>query len=76
MSGDHPNHSIVEIGQNTEKEPGDLKRLAVSQTFVESHLLKLVWKALKRVAIYWTLCKNEATNETQTDLWRFASLAC
>ena len=22
-SGDHPNYSIVEIGQNTEKSPGD-----------------------------------------------------
>ena len=28
MSGDHPNYSIVEIGQNTEKSPGDLRRLA------------------------------------------------
>ena len=31
-SGDHPNYSIVEIGQNTEKSPGDLRRLAVTQT--------------------------------------------
>ena len=30
-SGDHPNYSIVEIGQNTEKSPGDLRRLAVTQ---------------------------------------------
>ena len=22
MSGDHPNYSIIEIGQNTEKSPG------------------------------------------------------
>ena len=26
-SGDHPNYSIVEIGQNTEKGPGDFRRL-------------------------------------------------
>ena len=26
--GDHPNYNIVEIGQNTEKSPGDLRRLA------------------------------------------------
>ena len=26
-SGDHPKDSIVEIGQNTEKSPGDLRRL-------------------------------------------------
>ena len=30
-SGDHPNYSIVEIGQNTEKRPGDLRKLAVTQ---------------------------------------------
>ena len=30
-SGDHPNYSIAEIGQNTKKSDGDLMRLAVSQ---------------------------------------------
>ena len=30
-SGDHPNNCIIEIGQNTEKNPGELRRLAVSQ---------------------------------------------
>ena len=34
-SGDHPNKYITEIGQNTEKSPGDLKRLAVTQTPVK-----------------------------------------
>ena len=34
-SVDHPNYSIVEISQNTEKSPGDLKRLAVTQTPVK-----------------------------------------
>ena len=29
-SGDYPNNSIVEFGQNTEKSPGDLRRLAVT----------------------------------------------
>ena len=29
-SGDHPNNYIIEIGQNTEKSPGDLRRLAVT----------------------------------------------
>ena len=28
--GDHPNYSIIENGHNTEKSPGDLKRLAVT----------------------------------------------
>ena len=28
--GDYPNYSIVEIGKNTKKSPGDLKRLVVT----------------------------------------------
>ena len=28
-SGDHSNYSIVEIGQNTKKRPGDSRKLAV-----------------------------------------------
>ena len=35
MNGDHPNYSIIEIGQNTEKSPVDLKKLAVIQTLSE-----------------------------------------
>ena len=34
-SGDHPNDSIIEDGQNTEKSPGDLRRLAVTQNSSE-----------------------------------------
>ena len=37
-SEDYPNYSIVEIGQNTEESPWDLKRLAVAQTPVEDHI--------------------------------------
>ena len=36
-SGDHPNYGIVEINQNTEKSPGDLKRLVVTLTSVKNH---------------------------------------
>ena len=36
-SGDHPNYSIIENSQNTEKSPGNLRRLAVTQTPVEDH---------------------------------------
>ena len=32
MRGDHPNNSIIENGQNTEKSPGDLRRLAVNSS--------------------------------------------
>ena len=40
--GDHPNDSTVKIGQNTEKSPGYLWRLAVTQTIVKDHKFKLV----------------------------------
>ena len=43
---DRPNYSIVEINHNTEKSPGDLRRLAVTQTPVENHQLTLMWKTL------------------------------
>ena len=38
----HLNFSIIKIGQNTKKNPGDLRRLAVTQTPVEDHQLTLV----------------------------------
>ena len=41
-SGDHPNDSIVENGQNTKKSPGDLRRLAITQTPVKNHRLRLM----------------------------------
>ena len=41
-NGDHPNYCIIEIGQNTEKSPRDLKRLAVTQSLVKDHQLMLM----------------------------------
>ena len=41
-SGDHPNYKIVDISQNTEKSPGDLRRLALNQTPVRNHKLILL----------------------------------
>ena len=41
---DLPNYSIITIGLNTKKSPGDLRRLVVTQTPVRIHQLKLVWK--------------------------------
>ena len=35
--GDHPNYSIIKIGQNAEESPRDLRRLAVTQTPVKNH---------------------------------------
>ena len=46
-SGDHPNYYIIEIGQNTEKSPGDLRKLTVTQTPAKDHQLILMWKTLK-----------------------------
>ena len=34
--------SIIENGQNTKKSPGDLRRLAVTQTPVKNHRLTLM----------------------------------
>ena len=39
---DYPNDSIAENDQNTEKSPGDLRRLAVTQTPVTNHQLILM----------------------------------
>ena len=41
-SGNNPNYSIAEIGQNTEKSPGNLRKLAVTQTPVKDHQLTLM----------------------------------
>ena len=41
-SGDHPNYCIIENGQDTEKSPGNLRRLAVIQTSVKDHQLTLM----------------------------------
>ncbi len=40
--GDYPNYGISEIGQNTEKGPGDLRRLASTQTPVKDQQLTLM----------------------------------
>ena len=41
-SGDHPNYYIIENGQNTGNTPGDLRKLALTQTPVKNHQLKLI----------------------------------
>ena len=42
MSGDHPNYNNFENGHNAEKSPGDLRRVAVTQTPAKNHQLKLM----------------------------------
>ena len=48
-SGDHQDYSIIKMGQNMEKSPGDLRRFAVTQTPGKNYLLTLVGKTLKGV---------------------------
>ena len=50
-SGDHPIYCIIEIGQNTEESPRDLRGLAVTQTPLRNHPLKLVWKTRKEINV-------------------------
>ena len=38
---------MIENGQNTEKSPGDLGGLSISQILVEDHQFTLMWKNLK-----------------------------
>ena len=46
---DYPIYSIIRIGQNTEKNPEDLRRLAFTQTPVENYQLMLIGKTAKEV---------------------------
>ena len=47
MSRYYPNNYVIEIGHITEKSPGDLRILIVTQTPVKYHQLMLMWKTLK-----------------------------
>ena len=46
-SEDHPNYSIVKIGQYTEKSPEDLRRLAITQTPVKNSQVSKIIKQCK-----------------------------
>ena len=46
MNGDQPKYCISEISQDTEKSPGDMRRLAITQTSAKDHQLMLMWKIL------------------------------
>ena len=43
---DYPNESIAEYSQNPETSPGDLRRLAITQTTVKNHQRQLMSKTL------------------------------
>ena len=42
LSGDHLNINIIENGQNPEKSPGDVRRLAFTHSPVKDHQLTLM----------------------------------
>ena len=48
-SRNHPDYSIIKIGQNTEKSPGDLRRLAVTEIPEENYQLTVMGKTLKGI---------------------------
>ena len=48
ISRDHPDNNIIKIDQNTEKSPGDLRRLTVSQTPLKNNQLTWYEKLLKK----------------------------
>ena len=62
-SGDHPKYWIIEIGQNTEKGPGDLRRLAVTQTPVKDHQITLMWKTLKMIITIFIIARMVKTQQ-------------
>ena len=49
LSRDHQDYIIIKIVQNIKKSPGDLRKIAVSQTPVINHQLTLLEKTLKEV---------------------------
>ena len=65
-SRDHPNYCIPEIGQNTEKNPRDLRSLAFTQTPVKDHQLTQVYKNSGGTIIIQMLILVKYEKELQT----------
>ena len=65
MNGDHPNYYIIEIGQNTEKSPGDLRKIAITQISEKDHQLTLMGKTLNNNN------NNNNNNDNNKLLWDF-----
>ena len=53
MSWDLANYNIVQIGQNTEKSSGDMRKLAVTRIPGKDGNLNLVWKTRKDYYYYY-----------------------
>ena len=50
-NGDHPKYRIIEIDQNTEKNPEDFRRLSETQNTARNYRLTLVWNIQGGVTI-------------------------
>ena len=57
-SRDYPVYSIIKIDQNTEKSPGHLRNIAVTQTPMKVYQITLVWETLKGEIISINKIKN------------------
>ena len=61
-SEDHPNYYIIENGQNTEKNLGELRRLAVTQSPVKDHQLKTIMSKIIIIIIIFIINNNNNNN--------------
>ena len=68
---DHQNYNIIENDQNTEKSPGDLRRLTVTPTPMKDHLLTLMWTTLKESTIIIIITRSFLENDSHKLLWSF-----
>ena len=50
--GEYQDNSIIKIGQNREKSPGDLRKLAITQIPMNYYQLTLVWNTLKGIKLW------------------------
>ena len=71
-SRDYPNYCIFETVQNTEKSPGDLRSLAVSQTLARNHRLTLVSETRKEVTIIIIIRLLESSIETREEIFVYS----
>ena len=70
MSGDLPNYYTIEIGQNTEKSPGDLRRFTVILTSEKDNHLSLMCKTLNWLIFNrWKFDYNIAATKRCANKW-------
>ena len=70
MSGDHPNNSIVEIGQNTKKNPGDLTSLTVTLTLKPSANAGVKNSQKSKIIITKKLHTGLPEHSKESETWR------